>query len=270
MTHYIFQTIPEQALLVIDEADASLHPKAQRRLIKFLITLSRKKKLQIILSTHSPYILEELPPESRILIQKLYDGSRDIQYGVSANYAMGVIDDEKHPDLFVYVEDRESKILILEIIKRVPDIFNRVEVREVGDIEIVKTIGKLCRDNKLPDPGIAVLDGDAGEDTNANCFYLSSAKSPEALVFFDMQAKQWHNLDNRFGIGAGTLFSIFEDAITCPDLHDISVAIGNKVLKSKENVWTVFVEEWCKQCLTDTDANKLLDKIKEMLILRKN
>jgi predicted ATP-dependent endonuclease of OLD family len=60
------QNVPQNALLVIDEVEASLHPRAQRRLIRFLLWLSRIKRVQIILSTHSPYVLEELPQEARV------------------------------------------------------------------------------------------------------------------------------------------------------------------------------------------------------------
>jgi predicted ATPase len=264
----ILQTIPEQALLVIDEVDASLHPKAQRRLIKFLLTFARKRKIQVILSTHSPYILEEIPPEGRILIQKLHAGSRDIQYCVSSNYAMCVIDDEKHPDLYIYVEDKEAKTLLLEIIKKDNEVFSRVAIKDVGNTEVVKTLGRLCRNKKLPDKGIAVLDGDAGEDINGNCLKLPSEQSPELLVFTEMKKKQWQNLDRRFGLGAGNLFTVFEDALTAPDHHNISAMIGDSVSKSKDMVWSIFVEEWCRQCL-DTNypdyADKLLSKIKEML-----
>ena len=61
-TFKLLQDIPNQSLLVIDEVENSLHPQAQRRFVKYLLKLSRVKKLQIILSTHSPFVLEELPP----------------------------------------------------------------------------------------------------------------------------------------------------------------------------------------------------------------
>jgi predicted ATPase len=263
----VLQKVPEQALLVIDEVEASLHPKAQRRLVNFLTLLARKKKIQVIMSTHSPYILEELPPEGRILIQRLHDGSRDIQYGVSSNYAMDVIDDEEHPELYIYVEDRESKILLSEILKRNMEVFARVKIMDVGDAEVVKAIGKLCRNNKLPNRGIAVLDGDAGEDVNSNCLYLPMHNSPEVSVFSDMQARQWNNLDERFGIGAGTLYAVFEDAVTHLDHHKITEFIGNRVRKSKDYVWNVFAEEWCKQCLDEAAADELTERISAALMV---
>ena len=166
----LLQTMPDQALLILDEVEASFHPKAQRRFVKFLTELVRKKKLQVIMSTHSPYILDELPPEGRILVKKLHDGSRIVQYGVSTNYAMGEIDEDLHPDLHVYVEDREAKVLLLEILKRDEHVFSRVEVKEVGDAEIVKTLGRLCRNNKLPTRGIAILDGDVGTMQTTTAF----------------------------------------------------------------------------------------------------
>jgi hypothetical protein len=261
----ILQTIPDTALLIIDEVDASLHPKAQRRLVRFLVQLARQKKIQVILSTHSPYILEEIPPEGRILVQKLSDGTRNIQYGVSTNYAMGLIDDERHPDLFIYVEDREAKILVQEMLRQ-ESIFSRIDIIEVGDVEVVKTMGKLCRNKKLPNRGIAILDGDAGHDANGNCLYLPSDRAPEKLVFEDLKARGWSNLDERFGMGAGSLFSIFDDALTKPDHHEIAVYIGDHVSKGKDYVWSVFAEEWCKQCLSPADRDRIVSAVKDILM----
>ena len=50
-TFKLLQDIPNQSLLVIDEVENSLHPQAQRRFVRYLLKLSRVKKLQIILST---------------------------------------------------------------------------------------------------------------------------------------------------------------------------------------------------------------------------
>ena len=81
----LFQDIPNQSLLVIDEVENSLHPQAQRRLIRFLLQLARIKKIQIILSTHSPYVLEELPEIARIMLVRLAD-RKDIIYNISNNF----------------------------------------------------------------------------------------------------------------------------------------------------------------------------------------
>ena len=49
----------KNSLILIDEIETSLHPRAQRRLIRYLAEKCRQLDLQIILTTHSPYILDE-------------------------------------------------------------------------------------------------------------------------------------------------------------------------------------------------------------------
>jgi len=58
--------LPQYSLVLIDEIESSLHPRAQRRLLRDLAERCRERQLQIILTTHSPYILEELPAEARL------------------------------------------------------------------------------------------------------------------------------------------------------------------------------------------------------------
>lgn len=45
-----------KTMLVVDEPELSLHPTAQKRLIKLLATWSRKR--QILIATHSPYMVD--------------------------------------------------------------------------------------------------------------------------------------------------------------------------------------------------------------------
>ncbi|MDQ1147027.1 putative ATPase [Bacillus sp. SORGH_AS 510] len=52
---------PNQSLVLLDEPEVSLHPGAQRRLKIFLLELIKEKKHQIIVSTHSPNLVENLP-----------------------------------------------------------------------------------------------------------------------------------------------------------------------------------------------------------------
>lgn len=83
----LLQNVPDSALVILDEAEASLHPRAQRRLVHFLLWLARTKQLQVILSTHSPYILEELPPEARIFLDRTTAGI-SVVYGVTPALAL--------------------------------------------------------------------------------------------------------------------------------------------------------------------------------------
>ena len=53
-------------VLIIDEIDSGFHPHAQQKLIDALKNAARKLSLQIIATTHSPFLIEYVHPESPI------------------------------------------------------------------------------------------------------------------------------------------------------------------------------------------------------------
>lgn len=65
--------ISENVLLLIDEIDLYMHPEWQRKLVDNLIAeLSRQyqeKEIQIILTTHSPLVLSDIPKQNTIYLQ---------------------------------------------------------------------------------------------------------------------------------------------------------------------------------------------------------
>ena len=161
----ILESIPSHSLLIIDEVEASLHPRAQRRLVRFLLWFSRQKRIQVILSTHSPYILKELPPQARIL---LLPGQRGIEiiYGATPEFAMTKIDEDIYPEAHIFVEDREARILLREILathQEATEILPRLSIQEAGAANVIQTLGQLALNNRLPYRSLAVLDGDQPE-----------------------------------------------------------------------------------------------------------
>lgn len=63
-------------ILLMDDIDRGLHPKAQRALIQQIKQVADAGGPQIVLSTHSPYILDELPPESVRVVRSDGDWTR--------------------------------------------------------------------------------------------------------------------------------------------------------------------------------------------------
>lgn len=63
LVHRIYEA-PNYSLILLDEPETSLHPGAQKALTNFLQRMSLKKKLQIVMSTHAPAIIENLPPNA--------------------------------------------------------------------------------------------------------------------------------------------------------------------------------------------------------------
>jgi predicted ATPase len=259
------QQVPQYSLVIIDEVEASLHPRAQRRLMKFLLEFSRTKRTQVIVSTHSPYILEELPPEARVLLVPTPDGP-NILYGASPEFSLSKLDDVVHPEAFIFVEDRTAEVWLREIIVRHPEassILNRVRISSVGPANVVQMMGQLAASKRLPYKALGVVDGDTAE--SPGCTRLPGANAPEKVLFSELKEKNWGKLHERFGIGAGDLHTHLGDAILDPDFHRWPSLVGDRILKSSVSVWEIMAAEWCRECLKTDDRDRICDRILQVL-----
>lgn len=60
----------ENALVLIDEVEAGLHPWVQQLLMLQLQQLALRNSLQVIVTTHSPVVLDSVPPHGRIFLDR--------------------------------------------------------------------------------------------------------------------------------------------------------------------------------------------------------
>lgn len=65
------------ALVLIDEVETGLHPYIQKQLMLHLQRLSLREKLQIIVTTHSPVVLDSVPLEGRVFLRR--DEQHDVK-----------------------------------------------------------------------------------------------------------------------------------------------------------------------------------------------
>ncbi len=64
----------ENALVLIDEIEAGLHPWVQQLLMMHLQQLSLRNDLQVIVTSHSPVVLDSVPANARIFLERDQDG----------------------------------------------------------------------------------------------------------------------------------------------------------------------------------------------------
>lgn len=64
------ETAPNNSLILIDEPEIALHPGSQKRLLQWIIKMILKKRLQVILTTHFSFIIEDLSNKSIKCISK--------------------------------------------------------------------------------------------------------------------------------------------------------------------------------------------------------
>jgi predicted ATPase len=99
------------ALLVIDEIELGLHAEAQRKFMNELKRTCLKLNAQVICTTHSREIFEQLPDDARYFVENI-NGKTKILNGISSDYAFSKLSGIGGGELSVFVEDDVAKSLL--------------------------------------------------------------------------------------------------------------------------------------------------------------
>jgi predicted ATPase len=264
MTELLQADFPPNSLVLIDEIESSLHPRSQRRLIRDLAERCRERELQIVLTTHSPFILDELPYEARAYIVET-DVGRKILYGVSPEFAMSKMDDVPQYECDLYVEDRHAQTMLVEIMAaHRPDLVLRCRVVPYGAASVGLALGIMVSQGRFPRPTCVFLDGD---QANApGCIRLPGDDAPEHVVFGKLQGLNWLKVSERVGRPHANVADACSQAMTLSDHHDWVNHAATALRIGGDTLWQVLSSEWAIHCLTSEVANKVLQPIEDALI----
>jgi hypothetical protein len=147
-------------LLLIDEPETSLHPGAQKELLRYLLQKTKEKKLQIVIATHSPTFVGLLPEEALVVLEETAEGTSVNPRATksSAFYRLGQPDPNK---INILTEDK----LLLAYLERTKEylpkeIQGRISLNAVitGTSEMLshQVPAYMVSDTKV----IMILDGD--------------------------------------------------------------------------------------------------------------
>jgi ABC-type lipoprotein export system ATPase subunit len=102
--------IAANSLILIDELELAVHPRAQTNLFQHLSEFSKEKNLTIIFSTHSVTLIKNTQREQVLFLQNT-NGIVTCIKGCYPTFALGQITsgEELAPDCVVYVEDDSAK-----------------------------------------------------------------------------------------------------------------------------------------------------------------
>lgn len=107
----------DYSLILLDEPETSLHPGAQRALLRFLLEQIKLRKHQIIISTHSSDFLDSLPPEA---IKVFEDNGKEhtrVLSKCSPYVALNRLGRRPANKRRVLVEDRLAELLVVKAIQ---------------------------------------------------------------------------------------------------------------------------------------------------------
>ena len=186
-------------MLLIDEADAGLFPAAQKRLIDELDKISRSIGLQVIMTSHSPTMIEYVKEKSEqdrdgnfrtVYLTDTY-GSIETKHDwgwerIYADLNTKLYKIKKDglikPDM--YFEDQEAYDFHNAIIKRT---VLRSSVSPVKDVKLGSgNYLNLIKNNvkEFSSKSVIVFDGDVkGSDAYKNCVKLPGELPPDQLLF---------------------------------------------------------------------------------------
>ncbi len=183
------------ALILIDEIDLGLHPYVQQQLMLELQRLALRNELQIVVTTHSPAVLDAVPPEARLFLERTSDNVelRPALRDVIQRAFYG-----RSFDRFsMLCEDEEAEAIlrgVLDVLKpRLNLLDEDVEVgRDTGKSEFPAHVRSLARVGRL-DTFLFVLDGD-GRDAEMRIKEAARAeREVVALTFLPGQGnpEEW-------------------------------------------------------------------------------
>ena len=193
-------------ILVIDEIEAGLHPRAQVKLAEILLQEAKQLQLQVVVTTHSMVFLEQIYnvakyKESLDGIAYLMDTKKPCVKDLTLQemqeemlLSKTAFSKKRKKELFVYTEDSEASFFLKQLVKfgQIDEKFLRVTIRKVplkmGCGELVKLVRNTSAKHfsKL---SVCVLDGDQKiEDLEGldNCIKLPTEagvlRSPEQEI----------------------------------------------------------------------------------------
>jgi AAA15 family ATPase/GTPase len=151
------------ALILIDEIEAGLHPFTQRQLMLELQRIALRNDLQIIVTSHSPVILDSVPLEARIFLERTDDNV--IEKPAYKDIIQKALYGQSTEKLSLLCEDEIGENFVLGVLDflnpKLNLIHDDIKVgRDTGKEEFpahIMALGKFSKLNEF----IFVLDGDA-------------------------------------------------------------------------------------------------------------
>jgi len=264
VTELLQADLPKHGLVLIDEIESSLHPRAQRRLIRDLAEQCRQRELQIAITTHSPYVLEELPPEARMYILET-QGTKKIVPGVSPEFALTKMDDDIHPECDLYVEDNAGRVMLAELLAyHHKEIFPRCTIVPFGAASVGHALGQMVANKRFNRPSCVFLDGDNAEADGCNL--LPGGDAPERVVFNTLKLKspRWGDLWTRIARDLSMVDDACTNAMAVGDHHEWIRFAANQLMCGGETLWQAMCAEWAKMLPAD-EAAKVVQPIEDIL-----
>ena len=245
--HWVLQTAPPDAVLLLDEPDLMLSPLSAERALNLVVDFANSRKLPVVIATHSYLGLARAPRSAQVLLRVSDDGGTTL--ATPDNYALWEALRVTPPlQIAMVVEDKMAKLLLREMLQLIE--YQHFDVSDIwigGSSAEVRAIGRvpLLAEAQLAFWGVL----DANETMSKKepqCFALPGIWAPEEgaikiaseypMLVTEMTADLRRALDRTIG----------------DDPHDTVHAVARAIGESGES----FVVRAWRQWVTQTDDGR--------------
>lgn len=150
----------------MDEPEVSIHPGAQEKLKEYLLDAIIKKKIQIVVSTHSPILIKELPSEAIKLYVTNSEGNFEVRQNVDYQEAFFDLEDCVLEKKVIFCEDYAAKKIIHSMLKKMnKNQYFDVEYNPGGEKTLItKYLPTFTTHELFKNKVYLILDGDMKTD----------------------------------------------------------------------------------------------------------
>ena len=187
----------EGALVLIDEVEAGLHPFVQQLLMLQLQELALRRNLQIIVTSHSPVVLDSVHPLGRIFLEREPEGSVTVRPAYKDVIQNALYGQSSH-QLNILCEDNIAEAILRGIFDiLIPRLRIRMETIRIGrntGAGEFPTHAKAFKSFGMVENFVFVLDGDQQKDKmtskireaanyNVPVLFLPGDEGPETWIW---------------------------------------------------------------------------------------
>lgn len=250
------ESAPDNSLILIEEVENGLHPLAVRSFIHYLMNVSRRKRHQIIFTTHSQDAIDQLPTDAiwACINSRMFNGKLSIE-------SLRVITGNIQERLVIFVEDIFAEDWVRDALRQyMSNNFEAIAIYKAGGYPNAVKVTEFHNQNPTMEiPAICLIDGDiydpdANEDLPEFC-HLLEGTTPETTVFdyiYDNRVRLSALIKQRCLLGNLTQDRILQEIVNVRnsqcDPHQLFESLGRRLgfvseITIRQGLINIFNEE---------------------------
>jgi predicted ATPase len=138
--YWKIRTIPKNSAIIIEEPETHVSPRSQRALMDILAKSCDEKGLSIVLTTHSPAVISNLPKENLVLISR--DGAKTkATLGASILQINSLLGVPIQCRALLLVEDRAAQQFLISLLSLSNyELLSQIDILIAGDYSKISTV----------------------------------------------------------------------------------------------------------------------------------